>query len=572
MRTLCLIGCLLIATSGCPSDARAQAEADYGLLRVKVRLGDDPRWAAPDWDDETWQDFETWYYSPASDTTALFWWRFTGDITETPAPGERKGIAVSVIAAFDLYWDGRLIGQSGRVGTSLATEVPGPLDNLFLIPDSLYTPGTHTVALRLSNFYVQRRFMRYLHGIDLGDYLAMARRPLRRFMLPLLFLGGFLIIGIYYLLLYLVATRQRADLLFSLLCFSVSVLLVAESWRRVVGYTYDWHFTRLWIVLAATAASGVLLLSFFMVQFAFPKKRYGLALLGLSLALSVLLPRSYDMKSALMFVSMLSLSALVTGWAVAKKKEGSWFALAGMALCLVLFYVDGYQFLDRFFFLAFGGLIVCLLASLSLQRRKQREAHERALVNAARLEIELLKKNIQPHFLMNALTSVTAWIEENPATGVKLIEALADEFRILSEVSDKKLIPMAQELALCRSHLAIMSHRTDITFALDVEGVHYEESVPPALFHTLVENGITHNAYDTDAVRFHLRAEDTPDGRRYTLITPTGGVPPANGYAEGTGLRYVKARLEESFGTRWRLTSTPAEDGWKTVIDLYRAV
>jgi hypothetical protein len=34
----------------------------------------------------------------------------------------------------------------------------------------------------------------------------------------------------------------------------------------------------------------------------------------------------------------------------------------------------------------------------------------------------------------------------------------------------------------------------------------------------------------------------------------------------------VKARLEESFGTRWRLTSAPSENGWKTVIDLYRTV
>ena len=94
-------------------------------------------------------------------------------------------------------------------------------------------------------------------------------------------------------------------------------------------------------------------------------------------------------------------------------------------------------FLEYYFFPAFGVLIVCLLASLSLQSKKQRRQHETALVNAARLEIELLKKNIQPHFLMNTLTSVMEWIEEDPTTGVKFIEALADEFRILSEVSNR---------------------------------------------------------------------------------------------------------------------------------------
>ena len=158
-----------------------------------------------------------------------------------------------------------------------------------------------------------------------------------------------------------------------------------------------------------------------------------------------------------MFIIMLSLSLGITLWAVRKKKEGSRLALAGVGVCVALLVTDSEAFLEYYFFPAFGVLIVCLLASLSLQSKKQRRQHEKALVNAARLEIELLKKNIQPHFLMNTLTSVMEWIEEDPTTGVKFIEALADEFRILSEVSGKKLIPVSQEIELCRSHLEIMS-------------------------------------------------------------------------------------------------------------------
>jgi hypothetical protein len=48
-----------------------------------------------------------------------------------------------------------------------------------------------------------------------------------------------------------------------------------------------------------------------------------------------------------------------------------------------------------------------------------------ACLLAQRLEIELLKKNIQPHFLLNTLTVLIEVIEQAPATAVKLIEAVA---------------------------------------------------------------------------------------------------------------------------------------------------
>jgi hypothetical protein len=40
---------------------------------------------------------------------------------------------------------------------------------------------------------------------------------------------------------------------------------------------------------------------------------------------------------------------------------------------------------------------------------------------------------------------------------------------------------------------------------------------------------------------------------------------PAGG---GTGLRYVKARLEESFAGRWSVESNEVEDGWRTIVEI----
>jgi LytS/YehU family sensor histidine kinase len=202
-------------------------------------------------------------------------------------------------------------------------------------------------------------------------------------------------------------------------------------------------------------------------------------------------------------------------------------------------------------------------------RRRAREAQ----LTAARLETELLKKNIQPHFLLNTLATIVEVIEQEPKTAVALIEALAGEFRILARVAGEKLVPLGHELDLCRAHLGVMSRRKGARCSLAVHGVDERALVPPALFHTLVENGLTHLLPSGGEQRFELHADRVAEQVRYTLVAWGQAVeaapPQEETRREGTGLRYVKARLEESFPGRWTMTAGPVEGGWRTVIVLH---
>ena len=125
---------------------------------------------------------------------------------------------------------------------------------------------------------------------------------------------------------------------------------------------------------------------------------------------------------------------------------------------------------------------------------------------------------------------------------------------------------MADELALCRAHPAVMGLRRDVDFALDAEGVDPAAPVPPAVLHTLVENAVTHNAYGPGAVRFTLAEERVGGRRRLVLRAPLAGE--AREGREGGGLRYVRARLEEAFPGRWTLTSGAEDGAWVTRIEL----
>src|SRR5262249_30663935 len=144
------------------------------------------------------------------------------------------------------------------------------------------------------------------------------------------------------------------------------------------------------------------------------------------------------------------------------------------------------------FFPKFLPATLGLMASLAMHLHDERKRAQAAKLAAARLELELLKKNIQPHFLLNTLATILETIEQEPKTAAALVEALAGEFRILSRVAGEKLIPLGQELELCRAHLRVMSLRRGVTCAIAAAGVDERALVPPALFHTLVENGLTH--------------------------------------------------------------------------------
>jgi LytS/YehU family sensor histidine kinase len=206
-----------------------------------------------------------------------------------------------------------------------------------------------------------------------------------------------------------------------------------------------------------------------------------------------------------------------------------------------------------------------MISSLALQLREERRHAQAAQLTAARMEIELLKKNLQPHFLLNTLTAVSEVIEGDPKGAVKFIDDLAAEFRSMAQMSGERLVPLKRELELCRLHLRVISRRTGRDIGLAAEGIEDEALVPPALFLTLIENGLVHQQPENGAM-FRLVATPGETSLRFAFVSPGRTRDLPSRPAGGTGLRYVKARLEESFPGRWTLSQGAVGGGWETII------
>ena len=543
----------------------------WAFNNYRFRRGDDARWAERDFDDSEWTRI-TPYELPARD--GVYWVRWKVTQRSAAASAWRDGLLLKVVASYDLYWDGQLIGRNGRVGATAGAEEPGMVDALFQVPRELLGAGEHTVALRLSSFHTGFPGPNYGLNFAWGNFRTMLVERSRTSLLSVMAVGASLVGAGVFGLLWLLAGRRRPLLIFSALLVTVAALQALQAWRWLFDYPYDWHYPRLVAITALASALAVLLAAFVLEQFALRLRGWT------ALVLAGLLTHAWFSSPIYNWVSLYACTAgfaaalALAVRAVWLRRRGAAAAGAGLALSMVALITAPRDFLDHAFFLSAGPAMVGLTVAVVLQLRDERREAEQAKLTAARLEIELLKKNIQPHFLVNTLATLIEVIEQDPRAAVGLIEALAGEFRILARVSGEKLIPLEQEIELCRAHLRVMSLRRGVRSALTVRGAAEGLAVPPALLHTLVENGLTHLLPRSGRQDFELTVERRATGTRLALLArgerqaEADTAAAGGGGREGTGLRYVKARLEESFPAAWTLAGAAVPEGWETVIEV----
>ncbi|MCB1323764.1 MAG: histidine kinase [Spirochaetales bacterium] len=225
----------------------------------------------------------------------------------------------------------------------------------------------------------------------------------------------------------------------------------------------------------------------------------------------------------------------------------------------------------------FGSAVEMSLLSLGLadriniineEKEEARRREQEARLRVARYQFDLLKKSIQPHFILNSLNATAVWLKEDPEQAASLLHSLADELRIILNVVERQTVRIDEEIALCRAHLAVMSLRQDCSFTLVEKNIRQSEQIPPMVFHTLIENGITHGFYGRNQGRFVLARQRGRDRTRYILFND-GDQEEHDSGGTGLGLRYVETRLEECWPGRWALRAGPTRGGWRVVVDLF---
>ncbi|HNF28471.1 MAG TPA: 7TM diverse intracellular signaling domain-containing protein, partial [Leptospiraceae bacterium] len=183
----------------------------------------------------------------------------------------------------------------------------------------------------------------------------------------------------------------------------------------------------------------------------------------------------------------------------------------------------------------------------------------RADIQSRRMQLEMLKKAIQPHFLINSLAAIRAWLLEDPQKSAKLLDDFSDEMRIIQSVSGKEKICILEEISLCRLHMQVMAMRREKHYRFYTRGIEGSEKIPPMIFHTMMENAFTHDDTENGSLNFYLikNSIHTEGGcvTRYVFLlrNPNPGPPRPARKGNGVGLRYIRTRLEESYPGAWSM-------------------
>ena len=275
----------------------------------------------------------------------------------------------------------------------------------------------------------------------------------------------------------------------------------------------------------------------------------------------------FDLTAILYSRAMWFTSLIIVLTAILHKEKGGLIVLTGLLASAIVNHFLDYDF---GLFISFTLIILCMLYLHTIRARIIEDEYQSSLLLSSRLQLELIKKNIQPHFLRNTLTSLIDWVEESPKQGAEFIQALADEFDIMNSISEAVLIPIRQEIELCKTHLTVMQFRKEIHYEWQESGIDETEYIPPALIHTLLENGITHSIPITESlISFKLTYLRTAIYKQYTFETKALNRQGSKKREGGTGFRYIQARLTESYGDRWKFISEAIPEGWLTTIQIY---
>lgn len=238
-------------------------------------------------------------------------------------------------------------------------------------------------------------------------------------------------------------------------------------------------------------------------------------------------------------------------------------AMAIGALVSSLFEPTGFgeqlwQFVSKHFatgLLAYWSLLaVQLLLHFQAEKARRELEATRLATELAQSRLQVLKTQLQPHFLFNTLHAIVTLLDEDTLSAEDMLLRLSELLRAFLEDYDGQEIPLRRELELLELYLGIQRRRfrdrltTRIHVAPDV----LDAAVPSLVLQPIVENAIRYGIgqhVGDDCVEIDCRREDGMlciDVRNHNSTLDEGG----HSGGHGIGLSNTRLRMRELYGDR----------------------
>jgi hypothetical protein len=162
-------------------------------------------------------------------------------------------------------------------------------------------------------------------------------------------------------------------------------------------------------------------------------------------------------------------------------------------------------------------------------------------------ELELLKTQLNPHFLFNALNSIKALVIFNPELSRDAIVKLSELLRFTLQYGKERLIPIKDEITEVRKYLELEQLRFGkrLTVVYNIDENTLSQTVPPAIVLTLAENAVKHGVTKEIADSIIVITTLLKNDNLVIEVKNNGHYKPTD--INGIGLKHITKRLDEIF-------------------------
>ena len=217
---------------------------------------------------------------------------------------------------------------------------------------------------------------------------------------------------------------------------------------------------------------------------------------------------------------------------------------------------------------------------LWLDWTQQKERAEKADLLAHKAQLQMLRYQLNPHFLFNSLNSIRALVEADKETAKVIITELSEFLRYSLISRNYSNVPLKDEIEAIKHYFAIQKiryeERLEVNF--DIQNEAEEYPVLSFLIYPVIENAVK---YGMETSSMPLKIDLGAKIFNSTLIINVRNsgkwldkkqTPDENKTGTGTGIENVKQRLENAFPGNYRFETIKEENSVNVIIEISKNI
>lgn len=192
---------------------------------------------------------------------------------------------------------------------------------------------------------------------------------------------------------------------------------------------------------------------------------------------------------------------------------------------------------------------------------EERARNQKIQILAKNAQLQMLRYQINPHFLFNSLNSVKALISEDQDAAEKTITALSEFLQATLKYNERLSISVSEEMAIINKYLAVEKVRYEnrLICSVKADDIVLNKKIPCFITQPLVENSIKHGLLNSpEGIQLSIRYSCTESDSVLIEVINSGTL--KKNWTAGIGLGNLLERLETSYPDMFTFSLNQVDD------------